>query len=140
MKKVIMLFVAICATSLVWADESGNCGDNVNYTFEESTGTLTISGAGDMTSNPWVSYYSSIKTVVIESGVTSIGVSAFNGCNALTNVTIPNSVTRIEELAFDGCEGLTSVTIPNSVTSIGGHAFAYCDNLTYVNIRIVSRA
>ena len=39
-----MLFVAIFATSLVWADESGNCGDNVNYTFEESTGTLTISG------------------------------------------------------------------------------------------------
>ena len=154
-----MLFVAICATSLVWADESGNCGDNVNYTFEESTGTLTISGAGDMTSNPWVSWeshYSSIKTVVVESGVTSIGAYAFNGCNALTNVTIPNSVTRIEELAFgytgltnieipnsvtyierrafEECDGLISVNIPNSVTVVGDFAFAYCDKLTYVNI------
>lgn len=27
-----------------WADDSGSCGENVTYTFVESTGTLTISG------------------------------------------------------------------------------------------------
>ena len=58
--------------------------------------------------------------VAIPSGVTSIGVRAFEGYSGLTSVTIPNSVTSIGDAAFSGCSGLTSVTIPNSVTNIGG--------------------
>ena len=37
-----------------------------------------------------------------------------------------NSVTSIGSSAFEGCDGLTSVTIPNSVTSIGEDAFLNC--------------
>jgi len=76
MKKLFALIVAICATTLAWADDSGSCGENVTYSFVESTGTLTISGTGDMSNSPWYSYRSSIKKVVINNGVTSIGSRA----------------------------------------------------------------
>ena len=140
MKKLFALIVAICATTLAWADDSGSCGENVTYSFVESTGTLTISGTGymeDFTSSskvPWNAYRSSIKKVVINNGVTSIGNEAFDGCTALTSVTIPNSVTSIENSTFDGCTGLTSIEIPNSVTSIGNYAFYGCTGLTSITI------
>lgn len=67
----------------------------------------------------------SLKTVVIEDGVTQIADSTFYGCPALTDVTIPDSVTRIGTLAFRGCSSLQSLNIPDSVSSIGSWAFTY---------------
>ena len=100
---------------LASADDSGKCGSGVTYFFEESTGTLTISktgeGIGEITSNPWGTYKNEITKVVIEVGVTSIGLDAFYGCSGLTSVTIGNSVTSIGMIAFYGCSGLTSVNI-----------------------------
>ena len=125
-----------------FADEataSGTCGDNLTWTLD-SEGTLTISGRGAMTdySNdskaPWFNSCSSIKSAIIESGVTSIGNYAFSGCSSLKSVTIPDSVTSIGTGVFGGCSSLTSVTIPNSVTSISENAFRYCDSLTSVTI------
>ncbi|MBO7203175.1 MAG: leucine-rich repeat domain-containing protein, partial [Paludibacteraceae bacterium] len=126
MKKLFTLIVAICATTLAWADASGKCGSNVTYSYVSSTGTLTISGTGDMkdydSSNvPWSTYSSDIKKVVIENGVTSIGYAAFRDCTGLTSITIPNSVTSIGEDAFDGCTGLTSINVAE-------------DNLNYASI------
>ena len=72
--------------------------------------------------------------MTIPGSVTSIGSSAFYGCDCLTSITIPNSVTSIEYGAFQYCRGLTSVTIPNSVTSIGDYAFWGCTGLTSVTI------
>ena len=136
MKKLFALIVAICATTLAWADDSGSCGENVTYSFVSSTGTLTISGTGAMKDyilgGPWDAYRSSIKNIVINNGVTSIGKWAFYTCG-MTSVTIPNSVTTIGENAFKGCYGLTSVTIPNSVTTIGENVFADC-GMTSVTI------
>ena len=72
--------------------------------------------------------------VTIPDGVTSIGDSAFSYCSSLTSVTIGNGVTSIGYEAFKGCKSLTSITIPDSVTIIGGWAFAYCSSLTSVTI------
>ena len=128
MKKLFTLIVAICATTLAWAkDASGSCGENVTYSFVSSTGTLTISGTGDMYSysdesdRPWHNYRSSIKKVVINNGVTSIGSGAFSYCSGLTSVTIPNSVTSIGSGAFSYCTGLTSINVAE-------------DNLNYASI------
>ncbi|MCR5636092.1 MAG: leucine-rich repeat protein [Clostridiales bacterium] len=107
-------------------DASGSCGSGVTYSYVESTHTLTISGNGAMTSRPWSSYVSSIETVVINAGVTSIVNYAFmsDDGSSLTAVTIPSSVTTIGQCAFCRCAQLTSVTIPNGVTTIGKQAFS----------------
>ena len=115
---------------------SGECGDNVTWSYNTSTYTLTISGTGDMydysyNNRPWESYEDDIKTVVINNGVTTIGDWAFYDCDSLTSVTIPDSVTTIGDYAFCGCDSLASVTIPDSVTNIGNGAYlhtAYYNN------------
>lgn len=108
---------------------TGQC----NWTFDEESSTLTISGNGTMDSNqPWSSYNTEITTVEIEPGVLNIGNYAFYNCKNLTSVTIPNSVTTIGNYAFTGCTSLESVTIPASVTNIGSSAFYGCSSLTTV--------
>ena len=137
MKKQILLFVLMLLPMVASADDSGSCGSFVTYTYIESTKTLIISGTGGINeyysvSAPWINYKTSIQTIIIESGVTSIGRYAFNGCSGVTSVTIPNSVKYIDERAFGSCSRLTSVTIPNSVTSIGDGAFGGCSGLTLI--------
>ena len=133
---MLISFMPIIAS----AATSGTCGDNLTWTFDN--GTLTISGTGEMKnysgnlnqSAPWHSNIKSIKSVVIEKGVTNIGDYAFSWCNSLTSITIPNSVISIGRDAFDNCSSLTSITIPNSITSIGYGAFEACSGLTSVTI------
>ena len=113
---------------------SGTCGENLTWKIED--GVLTISGTGAMTDYSWckepsVPWRVQFESVVIESGVTSIGDSAFFH-SSLTSITIPDSVTSIGDHAFDR-GSLTSITIPDSVTSIGDSAFLFC-NLTSVTI------
>ena len=114
--------------------------DNLTWKLT-ADGTLTISGTWAMKDynseenpSPARKRKDSVKKVVIENGVTSIGSSAFRGCTSLTSITIPNSVTSIEVAAFYGCSNLTSITIPDSVTSIGDSAFESCSNLTNITI------
>ena len=112
---------------------SGTCGAtdheaDVTWTLSCDS-VLTISGTGAMkdwttsTTIPWDSYKSSIKTVVINDGVTNIGGYAFYNCNNLTSVSIPNTVTTIGKHALRSSQNLLSLTIPNSVTTIGSPAF-----------------
>ena len=74
------------------------------------------------------------SVIPADGSVTSIGDSAFYGCDRLTNITIPDSVTSIDDSAFYGCDRLTNITIPDSVTSIGDSAFYGCDRLTNITI------
>ena len=115
--------------------QGGTCGDHLDWSLDDE-GTLTISGTGEMTdfsSNlPWD--VNSIRTVVIGSGVTRIGDSAFEGCVNLTNVSIPESVTSIGIYAFSSCTSLTVVEIPENVKEIGYEAFGGCTGLTNVAV------
>ena len=163
-KKLLSILALLCLTvSGAWADDSGSCGTSLTYSYVESTHTLTISGSGAMTNfnlfmtkAPWDGYKASITSVVIESGVTSIGDYAFKQCTSLASVTIPTSVTNIGKSAFEQCSslttidipasvesigngafgrtGLTEVTIPASVTTLGTSVFMSCTNLTTVSI------
>ena len=60
-----------------------------------------------------------MESVNIPNNVTTIGESAFEGCEGLLSLTIPDNVTTIGESAFYSCSSLTSVTIGSGVTTIG---------------------
>jgi hypothetical protein len=62
-----------------------------------------------------VSIQESIKTVVIEDGITHIGAHAFALWTELTSVTIGNSVKSIGEVAFGKSHNLVSVIFGNLV-------------------------
>ena len=77
---------------------------------------------------------SSLNSVIIPDGITSIGEYAFYNCSSLTNIAIPDGVTRIGKCAFCDCSSLNSVVIPDGVTSIGESAFNGCESLTDIVI------
>ena len=135
---VCLTFAALtlCASA---ETKTGTCGDDVTYTLDTDTGVLTISGDGEMTSHPWTADADSIRTVVIEDGVTSIADYAFSSCGSLTSVSIPDSMEVIETYAFQSCKNLTEIVIPDSVTDIGSFAFYNC-GLVKITIPFVGAA
>ncbi len=117
---------------------------NLKWTLTES-GILTISGSGNMKNftiddRPnWNEYKDSINTVVIESGVTSIGNYAFyeikdsTSQSHIISVSIPGTVETIGDSAFENCENLLSATIPEGVKTIGVSAFKWCSSLEHID-------
>jgi hypothetical protein len=141
MKRSIKFLAAILAAIMVFSIlpsmafasrtvASGKCGTNLTWKLG-SEGTLTISGTGDMENYdlddvPWYSRSESIESVVIKSGVTSIGESAFYDCRSLASVTIPKSVTSIGDYAFGYCRALEKFEVDlnnNNYTSVDGVLF-----------------
>lgn len=134
---LVIVWLSLHHGTAAFADTSGACGEDLTWTLNDA-GTLTISGTGPMddylNNQPWKDEINTIKKVIIEEKVTSIGTCAFSGSPSLAAVTIPNSVTYIGSAAFAACTSLTSITIPNSVTSIHYNAFNECRSLTSVTI------
>ena len=139
MRKLFSLFVALLATTALWAQRF-QVGDLyykitndtlVPYTVEVTYESIRTANYPDLISV-------TIPRSVINKGktysVTSIGEYAFRSCPSLESITIPNSVTSIGEYAFLSCKSLTSITIPNNVTSIGGGTFSGCSSLTSISI------
>jgi len=92
------------------------CGDSATYIFDNSTGTLIISGTGAMTDygidNSPFKEYTGIESVVIEEGITGIGSYAFKGCTSFKSIKIYSSAVTVSEGVFDGCTSLTDITLP----------------------------
>ena len=135
-KLSLTLALLITAVGGAWAQtqwESGSCTVTLN------NGTMTVSGNGAMADypslgRPWENNIGDITSVVVESGVTSVGMAAFYYCTAMTSVTLPAGLASIGDYAFFSCSKLTSVTIPSTVTSIGGGAFYGCSAMTSVTL------
>ena len=157
----LCVFTTIFLVSSLDSKEStgGSCGDNMTWWFDSDTGTLTISGSGEMYNydnydknsqedyfynaffgyetigkSPWNIYEKNIKTVIIEDGVTSLGYYAFYDCREITAMILSESVTDIGRSAFEHCEALEYIDIPDSVTNIGDYAFAFCKKLKSLEI------
>ncbi len=150
MKKIIsVLMVAIMllgAFSLSAFAENEESEKTWSTTFDESTGTLTVSGTGIVEGlypdgrgrSDYHVYYEreeddySVKKLIIEEGITSIQVS-FSRLNSLTQVVLPSSLTEILG-CFNKCPSLTSITIPAGV-KIWYDSFMYCDSLSEISFK-----
>ena len=112
---------------------SGVCGENLTWTIT-SDNLLTISGTGAMYDNPegWYSYRNENLKLVIEEGITRIGVSAFLGCSGFVGtLEIPKTVIEIGDYAFSGCKNLSGkLEFPSGVTYIGRYVFEGCSSLS----------
>ena len=125
---------------------SGKCGDNATWSYDGS-GTLTISGSGDMYDfynipsyggeqyfAPWSKFKNEITKVVISDDVTSVGKGAFYECEAIVSVKLPAELVSIGDCAFEFCKKIESISVPSKVISIGLSAFAGCIGLKSINL------
>ena len=76
----------------------------------------------------------SLKEVVIEEGLTTIGYGMLEFCSSLENITIPNSVVFMEANVFSNCTNLKNVKLSNNLQSISHSMFASCGSLTSIEI------
>lgn len=133
----------------------GYCGANAKWKIEGDT--LTISGTGAVTTNPWVELDTTgVTKVVIEDGITTINYfdyfdalsnlqeasipaslnnfgGAFRDCTNLKKVTLADGVSSISSSAFHGCTALTEINFPSSLSSISYNAFQGCTALSEIN-------
>ena len=89
---------------------SGKCGKDsaLTWTFEPASMALNITGKGALSEN--YTYGTFIESLTIGNEVSTIGQSAFYGCNNLKNVIIGSSVKVLEEGAFYGCSATETIT------------------------------
>ena len=145
-KRTFATMVAFFSMQMaVWAQvTSGYCGDpNVNggrdvkWELDVSADTtIIISGTGEMANfgrledRPWNSFANSVKRVIIDDGVTSVGAGAFAFCEGLICVEGGIDVQVIEEGAFAACFNLIDCRyIIFSAEFIMRRAFAECRSL-----------
>lgn len=129
-----MLPVSALATETAedTAREPGSCGEDMTWSYD--AGTLTISGSGEMddyseTDAPWAEYKDSIEKLVITGDVTSIGACAFRDYDALQKVYFGSAMHTIHKRAFYDCDSLTTFTLPSTFRKFGEECFMSCDML-----------
>ena len=130
--------------NLVCMEPGGQCGNEVNWVVDSTTGTLIIYGKGrmwdysDSEELPWAGEnlhfeqwgwgleryvrYHYIRNVVVDEGVTYIGDYAFNNLTDLNSVQLPSSIRSFGEYIFGSTE-IPYLKIPKGVTSIPTNMF-----------------
>lgn len=140
--------------------DSGKCGANLEWHYDNDTYELSISGNGTMEdfyvcdgtmgdfyvsegedNRPWAGYASKVKSITIARNVRSIGAMAFCRFTSLESIVIPPFVDRIGDSAFVECVSLKRVYfIPNTsgniTVTIEFGAFWRCKNLESVTMPI----
>ena len=114
-----------------------NMGNNITWNFDESTGTLTLSGNGEMydlpdgEKAPWrKDFRQQVQHIIIKDGITSIGTKAFYALDKVVDIRIPNSVKIIKKGALQKCESIKELHLPNGLVGIGEDAFAFMNECT----------
>ncbi|MBR6806894.1 MAG: leucine-rich repeat protein, partial [Clostridia bacterium] len=118
---------------------SGTLSNGMKWSINGDSGTLTITGNGDMPDfknqgAPWFPYHENIQSVVLNEGITSVGKFSFVRCKYMTSATLPSTLKVIKNSAFNNCRSLVSITFPSGLTTIETSAFAECTALREIVI------
>lgn len=107
--------------------------DSITWSFDSSDGHLFLSGSGDMferekTSDyEWYGFRSSIKSLTIGEGVTSVGANAFTGFVNLGEIIVGKDVKKIGNNSFAGCAKLSLISFIGEPSEISSSAFVGCN-------------
>ena len=118
----------------VWCEfnivEDGGNVPTWSWTFDEATGTLTVSGMGQMAytgRSDWSAISDEVRRVVLGEGITSVPGLCFWSFRSLASVVLPSTMKTISYGAFYDCPQLTDITClaPAAPDVSGGDVFAY---------------
>ncbi|MBO4212347.1 MAG: sigma-70 family RNA polymerase sigma factor [Oscillospiraceae bacterium] len=122
-------------------DGNNACGENLVWSFDTDSGTISLTGSGEMydyylMAPPWCQFRESIQALALPEGLTSIGESAFAHCSGLNAVSLPASLKTIGAYAFTKCGLSAAPELPEGLTEIG--EFAFYSNTHLGEIRLPS--
>ena len=139
-------FCAAQSISLTVSEYAGECGSRATWRLTDD-GVLTISGKDGIYNYGWYeeddAYHPApwaeegmpaVKKLVVNSGITYIGDSAFEGLDQLTSVSLPDTLEYIGWSAFSDCASLTSIVIPEGIDGLCDFTFARCTSLRSVKL------
>jgi len=118
-----------------YSENTYSPNNNITYKLHYN-GTLYLYGNGKMNNlsamqiSPF--YNKPIEKVIIEDGITSIGLRALNN-KSIKEIVIPDTVTEIGSGAFSGTS-ITSIELPDKITTIEENCFINCQNLIEIKI------
>lgn len=78
--------------------------------------------------------YTGLQRFEIPNTVTSVGISAFEGCSSLKTLVIPSSVSKIGDNAFTGCSALETISVEQEAVAnvaCGTNAFGSASDRTF---------
>ena len=78
--------------------------------------------------------WSYIKRMTMPDSVKTLGKSAFEHCENLSEIKLSSSLAIIEEKVFYFCEDLNEISIPEGIRIIKKEAFSWCKNLRNIHL------
>ena len=132
---VLLVVIAILATSNSYAQASFESIDGLRYLIDSDAKTATLTAnVGEKYSGDIVVPEKVKASDGVEYPVTAFGDNAFDNCRELNSITIPSSVTSLGKGCFSSCWGLTTITIPSSITSLSENCFMNCIRLKSISL------
>ncbi|MCD7777587.1 MAG: leucine-rich repeat protein [Clostridiales bacterium] len=120
---------AIVVEESIAADLDGTTFESGDYTYTVTDGTVIISKYNGSDSSV------TLPTSVTYDGTTyrirTLGSSAFSGNTSLKTLVIPDGITTIENCAFKNCTSLSSVTINGDLTDCSSNSTSTSSNSNY---------
>lgn len=119
------------------ATDSGTYGDNITWTYDADTKTITFSGTGILTAQPgssqegYVKYCVDVRHIVVAEGFTAIAENSFprGVFYDVESIRIADSVEKIGEYAFANYFKLKQLHLGKGVKTIEEAAFMSCEQL-----------
>lgn len=122
---------AFVDSSVVHLEVPGSIKVIHDSAFSGITSLKSIKICNGVTSLPDHCFHNceSLEEVSVPESIDTIGRLCFAGCNKLEEIVLPDKLTEISESLFEGCGSLKSVTIGRNVIKVGSKAFMNCTAL-----------
>ena len=139
MKKIIsyvlVLTIVTCMLQIIPAEavnsNTGYCGadetgENITWSYDQSTRSLIFSGIGEMKDYenkekvPWSEYIGYYNSIIIGEGITKIGKNCLDYTSRMRKIELPGTLLGEIDLAYNTYElvlgeGIKTLTLPKGV-------------------------